>query len=99
MTGNLKKAVRFLRKRYPTKTPVTIRVVAKRKGMHGEFLYGDGRALIRICEDADVVMVDTLIEEYAHHVRNECPMPWDEDDHDQVFWAILGAITKAWRES
>jgi hypothetical protein len=42
-------------------------------------------------------MIDTLIEEYAHHLRNETPLPWDHDAHDAIFWAILGHITKHWR--
>lgn len=65
--------------------------------MHGEFLAGAKRSLIRVCADTDPVMLDTLLEEYAHHLRNECPLTWDHDAHDQVFWAILGVITKKWR--
>ena len=74
-----------------------MRVVESRDGLHGEFLPSDNRSLIRLCADTDVVMLDTLLEEYAHHLRNECPLPWNEDDHDALFWAILGMVTKKWR--
>jgi hypothetical protein len=42
------------------------------------------------------MMADTLLEEYCHVLRNDCPIPV-EDDHDPLFWAILGAVTNAWR--
>lgn len=42
-------------------------------------------------------MDDTLIEEFAHVLRHDCPLPITEDDHDALFWAIYGAIQAKWR--
>lgn len=42
-------------------------------------------------------MEDTLLEEWSHLVRHECSVQIVDDDHDAIFWAILGAITKKWR--
>lgn len=97
LTPKLRSAVRWLRQHYPTKHRVTIRVIVPRDGMHGEFVPRKGSSLIRLCADTDAVMLDTLLEEYAHHLRNETPISWDDDDHDAIFWAILGRITKHWR--
>jgi hypothetical protein len=41
-------------------------------------------------------MAETLIEEYCHLLRHDTPVPI-EDDHDAIFWAILGSVTKHWR--
>jgi len=37
-------------------------------------------------------MIDSLVEEYSHLARAECPIPI-VDDHDALFWAIYGAIS------
>lgn len=72
--------------------------VAKRMPEHnGYCLFYDDRALIRIAASSEQVMEDTLLEEWSHLVRHECSVPIVEDDHDAIFWAILGAITKKWR--
>lgn len=65
-------------------------------GDHGECLIGGGRALIRIAVSTESLMAETLIEEYCHLLRNDTPVPVD-DDHDAIFWAILGHVTKHWR--
>jgi len=59
-------------------------------------LFGEKRALIRLTADSDALMTDTLLEEYSHVLRHECPLPI-EDEHDAMFWAILAAVTKKWR--
>lgn len=41
-------------------------------------------------------MADTLLEEYCHVLRHDCPLPVT-DEHDSLFWAILGEVTKQWR--
>lgn len=64
--------------------------------LHGECLIGEGRALIRIAPSADQLMCETLIEEYCHLLRHDTPVPI-ADDHDAIFWAILGHVTKHWR--
>jgi hypothetical protein len=97
LTPSLKAALRWLRKHYPTSRPVTVRIVTSLSGLHGEFIAGDKRSIIRLAPDLDSIMQDTLLEEYAHHLRNECPLPWADDAHDALFWAILGVITKKWR--
>lgn len=65
-------------------------------GLHGICLIGDGRALIRIAKASEQMMQETLLEEYAHVLRADIPIPQD-DDHDAIFWAVLGAITNRWR--
>jgi hypothetical protein len=74
---------------------VTVRVVAQ-PDVHGEVHYDDKRALIRITPDSDTVMVESLVEEWSHLARAQCPIPV-EDDHDALFWAIYGAITMKMR--
>jgi hypothetical protein len=66
-------------------------------GCHGICLIGDGRALIRVAKATKAVMDDTLIEEFSHVLRHDCPLPI-EDDHDAIFWAIYGAIQAKWRK-
>jgi len=88
--------LQWLRRHYPARTPIVVRVAKKMPGLHGVCLIGDGRALIRITSAQDTLMADTLLEEYCHVLRHDCPLPI-KDDHDAVFWAILGEVTKAWR--
>jgi hypothetical protein len=67
------------------------------KDCHGAVLIGDGRALIRIAEgDPETVQAEALLEEWAHVLRSESPIPC-EDDHDQIFWGILATITRRYR--
>lgn len=73
-----------------------MRITKKQPGLHGLCLIGEGRALIRITSAIESVMADTLLEEYCHVLRHDCPLPI-HDAHDAVFWAILGEVTKAWR--
>lgn len=96
LTPKLKATLRWLRKHYRTATPIIVRVVKSQPGLHGLCLIGDGRALIRITSDSEQVMVDVLLEEYCHVLRSECPVPV-EDDHDSIFWALLGQVTMHWR--
>lgn len=96
MPTKLAKMSRWLRQNFPTKMPVIIRMIPRNKDHHGCCLIGDGRALIRIARDTDQVMIETLIEEWSHCLRAEAGVPI-EDDHDQMFWAILAAITKKYR--
>jgi hypothetical protein len=72
--------------------PVTVRVVSTQPDYHGTAHYGDGRGLIRLTPDTDTVMVESLVEEWSHLIRSECPMPID-DVHDALFWAIYAAIS------
>lgn len=96
LTPKLKQALRWLRRNFPLQTPTIVRVVKKQPGLHGVCLLGDGRALIRITANTDVVMVEVLIEEYCHVLRSECPIP-EKGDHDGVFWAIYAHVSLAWR--
>jgi hypothetical protein len=93
---SLSKVSRWLRKKFPTRTPVQIRVVKKQPNLHGIVFISEERALIRITQDTDALMGETLLEEWAHVLRSECPLPL-HDDHDALFWAILAAITKEYR--
>lgn len=65
--------------------------------LHGVCILGQGRALIRISRAEETMMIDTLLEEWAHVLREESPIPYGEDAHDQMFWALLAAITKQFR--
>jgi hypothetical protein len=76
--------------------PVTVRVVRTQPDLHGLAIWGNGRGLIRLTPDSDTVMIDSLIEEWSHLARAECPVPI-EDGHDALFWAIYGTITLRWR--
>lgn len=96
LSKKLRNLASWLRRHYPAKTPVIIRTY-KMKDCHGVCLIGDGRAVIRLAEsDSETVQADTLLEEWAHVLRNESPVPCT-DDHDQIFWGILAAITKHYR--
>jgi hypothetical protein len=64
---------------------------------HGICIIGDGRALIRLSSrDSETVQSDSLLEEWAHVLRSECPVKC-ADPHDQIFWGIMAAITKDYR--
>jgi len=68
-------------------------------GLHGEMEILDDaphRAVIRIVQSTDEVMCETLIEEYCHAMRHECPVPVLEE-HDHLFWAIYGNVVMRYR--
>jgi hypothetical protein len=96
MRTKLPQMIRWLRRHFPTKTPTIVKVVAEIPGAHGICLVGEGRALIRLARSTEPLMKETLIEEWCHVLRHDTPVPC-EDDHDQIFWAIYGHVTKAWR--
>ena len=98
MRSTLQKASIWLRRKFPSKKPVIVRVVANQPGLHGIILWNEERALIRITRSTDQMMAETLLEEWAHLLREQCPIPCEEGgDHDALFWAILARITKEWR--
>jgi hypothetical protein len=98
LTTKLRKAVRFLRRNFPPKGRVRVQLVDKIDGLHGYCETSASSTLIRIAaDDCEEMMNETLIEEWTHMIREGVPVPV-EDDHDQIFWAILGKITMAWRE-
>jgi hypothetical protein len=84
--------VRWLRRFFPLQMPVTVRVVSSQPDLHGSAHYGTGRGLIRLSPDSDTVMIESLVEEWSHLARSECPIPI-EDDHDGLFWAIYAHIS------
>lgn len=96
LTARLQRLVRWLRKHYPTQTPVTVRVLRSQPGLHGLCLIGDGRALIRLTADTEAVMTDACIEEWCHVLRHDTPLP-QLDAHDSIFWAIYGQVSVKWR--
>lgn len=94
----LRKVSRWLRRHFPTRTPVRVRVVASLPGMHGLCHVTGEKANIQISKASEHMMSETLLEEWAHVLRHECPVPYDGDDvHDAVFWSILARITKEYR--
>jgi len=98
LTKRLRRAVRFLRKEFPVPIPVTVRMHKEMKGLCGCVLIEEGqtRALIRIAEDSDYVMCETLMEEWAHILRHLVHVPI-EKEHDQIFWAIYGEVIMKFR--
>lgn len=96
LTPRLRRAVRWLRRHFPPRRTVVVRVTAKQPGLHGLCIVHDKHALIRISADAEQIMIETLLEEWSHVLRYDTPVPCD-DEHDAIFWAILGAVSLAWR--
>lgn len=74
-----------------------VQVVDKLDGLHGCCSSSDNSHLIQLASDIPEMMNETLIEEWSHMIRYEMSVPI-EDDHDAIFWAILGTITMAWRD-
>lgn len=75
-----------------------VRVVNNQPQLHGLALLHEDKALIRISRSTDQMMSETLLEEWAHILRDECPMPYEDgEEHDALFWAILAKITKEYR--
>jgi hypothetical protein len=96
MPTKVRRTIRWLRRHYPTRTPVIVKAVKNQPGLHGVCEIGDGRALIKLTLSSEQMMRETLIEEWCHVLRTDCPLPVG-DDHDALFWAILGQVTKHWR--
>lgn len=98
MRSTLRKVSIWLRKKFPTRRPVVIRVVPPQPGLHGICLMDDERALIRISKNTDQMMAETLLEEWSHVLREDCPIPTQPgDEHDALFWAIFARVTKEYR--
>jgi hypothetical protein len=74
-----------------------VQVVEKLDGLHGCCTSSDSSHLIQLASDTVEMMNETLIEEWSHMLRYEMSVPI-HDDHDSIFWAILGTITMAWRD-
>lgn len=99
LSKKVRRLLRWLRVRYPSHTPVVVRSCRSLKDCHGICVMGEGRAIIRLSEsDPDTVQCDTLLEEWSHLKRWDAQIKCN-DDHDQIFWAILGQITNEWRET
>lgn len=96
LTPTLRRAVRWLRKHYPTRRRTTVKLLEKQPGLHGLCTVSRGRALITITLDTETVMLESLLEEWCHVLRFDSPLPCD-DHHDALFWAILGTVTNKWR--
>lgn len=102
MPLNLRRLSRWLRRHYPTRHRVTIRVYDANRlsqlygPVHGFVQIGEDCATIRLASGPPAMMAETLLEEYAHVVRHETPVPVTQE-HDSIFWAILGTITMQYR--
>lgn len=98
MPMNVRQVSRWLRRKYPVQRPVVIRVVKPQDNLHGICLLSKDRVLIRLCRASESMMCETLLEEWAHVLRDECPIPYEEgNEHDPLFWAILADITRQYR--
>ena len=96
---------RWLRKEYPLGYPVTIRVVKDERipKMWGCFELDAEpmRGLILIRSSLSQAHAsETLIEEWAHALREtlKIPVPYDGEPHDSHFWLIYGEIVTKWRD-
>ena len=101
MPLRLRRLSRWLRRHYPLRHKATVRVLppASLPGLHGEMEFTEtkpARIRIRIAHSSDEVMMETLVEEYAHAIRHECGVPV-QNEHDHLFWAIYGHITMHYR--
>jgi hypothetical protein len=101
MPSRLRRLVRWLRRHYPLQRKVVIRLYPQHKlpGLHGEMEISDEephRLVIRIARSSEEVMIETMVEEYCHAMRHECPVPV-QSEHDGIFWAIYGHITMHYR--
>ena len=98
-TKSLTKLARWLRVTFPIKAKVRIRTVKPHPDLHGETSFFEDRVEIRISKGNFDQMQESLIEEWCHCLRNETPVSWKQgDDHDAIFWAILGVVTMRYRE-
>ena len=101
-TRKWKKAINFVNKNFPTHSNRTVHIslVKELKGFHGYVEFDDEgdvkHAHIQIVEDDLHMMIETLIEEWVHILRQDTPVPL-EKDHDSIFWAIYGTVMMAWR--
>jgi hypothetical protein len=75
---------------------VVVRVVVSQPGLHGLCILGDDNALIRLTVSDEQLMIDTLLEEWCHVLRHDTPVTI-ENEHDAIFWAILGTVTMSFR--
>lgn len=96
MPTKLRRMIRWLKRHYPVTRPVIVRVVPSIPGAHGICLLSEDRALIRLTASSEALMTETLLEEWCHVLRHETPVRVD-DEHDGIFWAIYGTVTKSWR--
>lgn len=98
MLSMLQRTRRWLTRHYPVARPIIVKVVEPQDGLHGLCILSPDRVLIRISRGPDGVMAETLLEEYCHVLRDDCPVPYLEgEEHDAIFWAILGIVTGKWR--
>lgn len=98
MPTQLRKVVRWLRRKFPTRREVVVRVAKTQPGLHGICLLDEERALIRITSADPQMMAETLLEEWAHVLREDCPVTTIQgDEHDALFWAILARVTHEYR--
>lgn len=99
LSRRTKRVIRWLRKHYPSRKKVRVRVSPNddRCDWYGLCVYDDTTALIKLRHETPPdTEIETLIEEWTHVLRTECPVPI-EDDHDALFWAIYATIIKKFR--
>lgn len=94
---------RWLRKNYPLPFPcrTLVRHPSTMKGLHGQFCWHDGRAVLWVrANPNEEQMAETLIEEWVHAIRHAAPIAVDYDGeaHDATFWALYGQVVTRWRQ-
>ena len=99
LSRRTKRVIRWLRKHYPSKKKVRVKVAPNdpKYDWWGLCIYDDTTALIKLRNETNPDLeVETLVEEWSHVLRSECPLPI-EDEHDSLFWAIYSTIIKKFR--
>tara|TARA_B000000557_G_C20456525_1_gene309482 strand:+ start:184 stop:507 length:324 start_codon:yes stop_codon:yes gene_type:complete len=100
LSKKLKSVLRWLRRHYPVKRPVRVRIVPPSKAgdWDGLCTYDKKSVYIQLRAGlTDGEAAETLLEEWSHALRSECPLQI-EDEHDQLFWAIYSKLQMHYRD-
>lgn len=94
----------WLRRRYPLPYKITIRRVSQSSlpGAYGMFSWDGRTGAIRLRTTlSDEHASETLLEEYAHALRQSLAVPvdYDGEPHDAHFWLVYGALVSEWRKT
>lgn len=94
----------WLRRKYPLPYRISIRLVAPTSlpGAYGTFFWDGNRGSIHLRSTlSEEHASETLLEEYAHALRQSLAVPvdYDGEPHDAHFWLVYGALVSEWRKT
>lgn len=100
----LSKTKSWLKKRYPLPFRISIRIVpdARLPSAYGVWQWDGERGLIQLRRSlSDEHASETLLEEYAHAIRESLAIPvdYEHEAHDGHFWLVYGALVTEWRNT